>query len=154
MRSNSITRLEDLYLPTTVRFPLVYDDQDLPSLAKGFFPLGALKKVSIDLYFNPANVCMWYSGTAVGTISLSYTISNIKLKVEEMRSDLVERAMIERPLNFSYTEWYWQQQPITPSAQSVSVQVPNNFRWVSHVIAVLRKVADITDQTLQNKIKF
>jgi hypothetical protein len=80
-------------------------------------------------------------------------VSNIKLKVEEMTSDQVATAL-SRPLNFSWNEWYWQQTPITPSAQSIVVEIPNNFRWVSHVIAVLRKVTDITSTTSQNKLKF
>ena len=53
----------------------------------------------------------------------------------------------------SYTEWYYQSWPITPSSQSISVLIPNNFRFVQAVIAVIRKVADITDIKKGTKLK-
>src|SRR5690606_17903334 len=61
-----------------------------------------------------------------------------------MTSDLVASVLASKALNFSYQEWYWQQTPLAPSAQSISVTLPNNFRSVNSVVAVIRKVNDIT----------
>ncbi len=56
LKSNSITRLNDLYLypttavapatqiPTTVRFPLTFAENDLLSLKNGFLPTGTWRK--------------------------------------------------------------------------------------------------------------
>ena len=89
LRSNSITRLDDLYLypttpglqpangsSTTVRFPLVFDPADFPS-KRGTFPFGILPKATLDLYFNPASQCMYIGGTAAGTVTFTYTVSNV-----------------------------------------------------------------------------
>jgi len=154
--SNPTTRFNDLYMyptnnlapatavPTTVRFPLVWRD-DFPNLNSGFFPSGILPKISIDLYFSPAANCMYTTqASPVGTVTLNYTVSDIKFKVEDVSSDLIASALASRSLNFTYTEWYNQQTPITPSAQSIVIQLPNNFRYVSAVIAVIRKTSDIT----------
>ena len=116
-----------------------------------------MQKVVIDLYFNPANVCMYYTGTPAGTISLNYTVSNIKFKVEDTTSAQIGKSLSTQPLEFSYQEWYWQQYPLTPSAQSISIQLPNNFRWVNSVVAVIRKVSDvyaITGAAAPNKLKY
>jgi hypothetical protein len=164
LRSNSISRNNDLYLypsglnpgssiATTVRFPLVYDPCDFPNMKTGVWPLGTLPRVKIDLYFTPAANCMFYTGTAVGTVSLNYTVSNAQFWVEECASDLIANSMAARGLNFSYVEYYWQQTPITPNANSVTILLPTRFRWASKILAVVRKVNDITNQTIGTKLK-
>ena len=114
-------------------------------------------KVVIDLYFNPANVCMYYTGTPAGTISLNYTVSNIKFKVEDTTRNQIVTALSTQPLEFSYQEWYYQQTALTPSTQNIQIQLPNNFRWVNAVVAVIRKISDITaisSATNANKLKY
>lgn len=89
---------------------------------------------SLDLYFNAAPYVMYYTyaSAPAGTITLSYTISNLVLRIEDVWSDLIEASINSKGLNFSYTEMYWQQTPITPSAQSISI------------LALVRKTSDIT----------
>ena len=164
LKSNSITRLNDLYLypttalapttqvATTVRFPLTFAENDLLSLKNGFLPTGKMQKMVIDIYFSPAANCMVHDG-GEGTITLNYTVSNFVLKVEDMGSGTIARALSAQPLRFSYTEWYYQYAPLTGSPSSMSLLIPNNFRYVQSVIAVIRKVSDITDITKATKLK-
>lgn len=162
LRSNPISRLDDLYMypsglapatsgsgstvatPTTVRFPLVYDPNDFGNMHCGVFPLGIIPRVKIDLYFNPAANVLCYTVAPAGTVTFSYTVSNVQFWVEECSSDLIASSILSKGLNFSYTEWYWQSTPITPSAQSVTILLPTRFRWAGKVLAVVRKVSDIT----------
>jgi hypothetical protein len=168
MRSNSITQLDDQYLfpsglapaegvSQNVRFPLVFDDSDFPNLKNGFLPLGLLgQRVSIDLYFAPAPNVMFYSQASPnGTITLNYTVSNLRFKVEEMTSDMIRTALASSALPFSYDEWYQQSVPIVANSQNLVIPVPNNFRWVSKIIMVVRKTSDITafGSTTANKLK-
>lgn len=165
LRANPITRLNDTYfyptglapatsVPTTVQFPLVYDPNDFGNMHCGVFPLGNLPRTKFDLYFTPANACMFYTGTAVGTVSLNYTVSGAQFWVEECASALIAASVVQQGLNFSYTEWYYPgAYPITPNAQAVTVPLPTRFRWASKILAVVRKTADITNQTLGTKFQ-
>lgn len=166
LRSNAISRLNDLYLYSTnnvapatqvatrVRFPLTLAENDFPNLRSGFLPIAEMGKLTLDLYFNPAANVMYYSGTAVGTITLGYTVSNLTLKIEDTSSNTIARSLAAAPLNFSYTEWYQQAFFPAPSAQSIVVNLPNNFRFVQAVVAVIRKISDITDLKNGNKLKY
>jgi hypothetical protein len=178
LRSNPITRLDDLYMyptglapatsgsgstvavATTVRFPLVYDPNDFGNMHCGVFPLGILPRCKVDLYFNPASNVLCYTTAPAGTLTFSYTVSNIQFWVEETSSDLIAASIAQKGLNFSYTEWFNQSTALTPNAQSVTILLPTRFRWAGKVLAVVRKVSDIsnidgvTGSTGLTKLKF
>jgi len=112
MRSNAISRNDDEYfyptalapasaggtagVATTVRFPLVYDPNDFGNLRSGVLPLGILPRMKIDLYFNPAANVLSYPGSAGGTITFSYVISNLQFWVEECSSDLIAASIAQK----------------------------------------------------------
>ena len=47
----------------------------------GVLPVGKMKKVILSIYFAAAPFCMYYAGTANGTINLNYTLDNLQLQV-------------------------------------------------------------------------
>jgi hypothetical protein len=165
--SNPITRFDDLYKynpgnplspagtstngvgtssTVTVRFPLQYNQYDFMNLKTGLLPTGVLPQMSLDLYFNSPQTCMFYTyaSAPAGTITLNYTVSNLQLWVEETWGASIDSQLAAQGLNFSYAEWYYVNYPITPSQQTVSITLPSRFRWVHAIVVAIRKVTDIT----------
>ncbi len=83
-----------------------------------FFLPASCKRLSlIYISVNQTSACT-IQDTPAGTVSLNYTVSNIKFKVEDTSSNAIAQALSASPLNFSYQEWYWQQYPLTPSLKA------------------------------------
>ena len=131
--------------PLFTRFKLRYFDKDHLNQT-GILPVGKMAKMILSVYFTPASFCMYYAGTALGTISLNYTIDNLQLQVIEVASPTLQQALSNSSLQWCSREWYYQSLQLLGSSKQ-SLQVPCSFKYVRGLIFVLRRNQDIQDIT-------
>jgi hypothetical protein len=132
--------------PMFTRFKLRYYEYD-HSNQNGVIPVGKMSKMFLSLYFTPASYCMYYAGTALGTISLNYTISNLQLQVREVASPTLDNLVkTSGIMAWCGREWYYQPIPLgTSSIQSI--QISCSYKYIRGVVFVLRRLQDIQDIT-------
>ena len=131
--------------PMFTRFKLRYSPLDQINQS-GVLPLEKMSKMILELYYTPASFCMYYAGTALGTITLGYTIDNLQLQIREIASPTLNNLISTSGLTWCSREWYHQSLALGLSARQ-SVQVPCNFKYVRGLVFVLRRLQDMQDIT-------
>lgn len=92
--------------PMFTRFKLRYSPLDHMNQS-GVLPVGRMPKMILELYYTPASFCMYYAGTALGTITLGYTIDNLQLQIREIESPTLSN-LLSSGLNWCSREWNYQ----------------------------------------------
>ena len=105
-----------------------------------------MQKVILSIYFAAAPFCMYYAGTANGTINLNYTLDNLQLQVIEVASPTLANALSTSTLQWCSREWYYQTLNLSSSSKQ-SLQVPCSKKYVRALIFVLRRNQDVQDIT-------
>ena len=131
--------------PMFTRFKLRYYPKDHLN-QNGVIPVGSMAKMILSLYYTPASFCMYYAGTAVGTISLNYTIDNLQLQIREVASPTLSSLLNSSGLSWCSREWYYQTVALSAGSNQ-TIQVPCSYKYVRGLIFVLRRLQDIQDIT-------
>jgi hypothetical protein len=162
VKSNSITRLEETYnnvapvaytaaTPQTFRFPLSALGNDLWALENGIWPGIATKKCNLECYFESPQYCIYAAGAIEGTVfNFAYSVSGFNVQIVAVSDPNLDRLISTKGICLNYLEWYWYQQAV-PLVASHNIQVPIAFSSVRGIVWGIRRVADLTDNTLATK---
>ena len=161
MMTNSINRLEQQYnnlspvnfnttATQTFRFPLTALGSDFFSLQDGIWPGYHVKKCNLEIYWEAPQYCMYYQGTALGTITFGYSVSNFNLQVVAISDPNLDKMISTRGMILNYLEWYWYQQSISTAATQ-TIQIPTAFASVRGIVWGIRTVASLTTTSAAGK---
>lgn len=161
MMSNTITRLAEQYnnvspvayasaTAQTFRFPLSALGNDLWALQNGIWPGQHCLKCNLEVYWEAPAYCIYGAGTIEGNLTFSYSVSGFNVQIVQVMDPTLDNLISSRGIVLSYVEWYWYQTAISTSAQQV-IQVPVSFSSVRGIVWGIRRVADLTSQTLATK---
>ncbi len=160
--SNSITRLAETYnnvtgvaytaaTPQTFRFPLSHLGNDFWSLENGIWPGQHTLKTNLEIYWEVPAYCIYAAGTIVGTsFSFAYSVSGFNVQVIQVSDPNLDSLISSRGLIINYLEWYWYQQALPLSAQQ-TIQIPIAYNSVRGIVWGVRRVADLSSNTLATK---
>lgn len=136
----------------TFRFPLSALPTDFFSLENGIWPGQHVKRCALEVYWEAPQYFIYAAGTIVGTLTFSYAVTGFNVQVICVSDPTLDQMISTRGMCINYLEFYWFQQPITTAAQQV-IQVPISFSSVRGILYGIRRVADLTSQTLATKLQ-
>ena len=108
--------------------------------------------MQLDIYFRAPNRVINYDPlyTAVGTLTPTYTLSNLRLNLLYMYSDGFYNEVSRIGWSASFRAQYWSQQPLAPltAGSQYTLQIPSNYQSVSHLMLRIQRQADLTNMQL------
>ena len=105
----------------------------------------------LEIFWEVPAYCIYAQGAIEGSsFSFAYSVSGFNLQIVQVTDPNLNKLMIERPFLINYQEWYWYQQPMQLAATQ-NVQIPIAFSSIRGIVWGVRRVADLTSNTLGTK---